>query len=169
MANITTNTIVYDNNQNLQVLLTGYSDGSPNDTLLVAVDLSQVTYTPPFVAIRKMDWDVNGGVVKLYWDAPDPVQFETLASIGNRNYNYVGGLKNPTKNSEFPNLGSNGNILLSTVGFDVGSSYTIRIQMRKKFFKRFPRVGNEDQRTGEWPSQSIAFDSTNTNVGEPRA
>ena len=155
MANITTNSILYDNNQNTTVLITGLNDGSPNDTLLTVVDLSTLTYLPPFVAIRWMDWDVNGGVVKLFWDEADPYQFETLASIGNRDYTFISGLQNPGRNPLFGNSGGNGNILLSTVGFDVGSSYTIRMKLRKKFHSRFPRLGNEDQHTENWPQQQF--------------
>ena len=170
MTNITTSQVLYDGNQNLNMLITGLNDGSANDTLLPVVDLSTVNYLPPFVKILRMDWDVNGGVVKLFWDAPDPVQFDTLASIGNRDYRYTGGLQNPSRDNAFPNSGGNGNILLSTVGFDVGSSYSIRLIMRKKFHNRFPRFGNEDPHTGDWPQQQFGDQTANkVNVGEPRA
>ena len=155
MANITTSQVLYDGNQNVNMLITGLSDGSGNDILLPVVDLSTLNYLPPFVKILRMDWDVNGGVVKLFWDDADPVQFDTLASIGNRDYRYTGGLQNPGHNNDFPNSGGNGNILLSTVGFDVGSSYSIRLIMRKKFHNRFPRFGNEDAKVGHWPSQQF--------------
>ena len=172
MANLTTNQIIYDNNQNAVVVLTGYNDGSANDTLITAVDCQSLTYLPPYLKILEMSWDVNGGVVRLFWDDTDPLQFANLASIGDRNYRFFGGMQNPLASNNNPRALPSGNILLSTIGFDVGSSYQIKLVVRKKYHNRFVRFGNEDPRIADWPAQTFTDPVSGggkANVGEPRA
>src|SRR4051812_32102343 len=125
MAIISTSKLLYDGGQSAVVQLTGLCDGSSNDTLVTAVDVPIMNFNVETVAIRGLNWDVNGGVVNLYWDCEDPVLIKTLSTIGHDDYTSFGGIQNSAMPQSYSDNVYNvtinavsGNILLSTIGFD---------------------------------------------------
>lgn len=129
MAMQTTSSVVYDGPRNVIMQFTGICDGvgGGDETLVKKVDVAAMSPVPRSVKITEYEYEVNGGILRMYWDADDPVQFEVLSTVGERCYEEMGGLVNgggPT---------ATGSILFSTNGFDSGSTYSILINMRKKF------------------------------------
>jgi hypothetical protein len=61
-----------------------------------------------------------------YGGRPIPQTFLDLAQQGEIDYKEIGGAINPTS-ADTPN-----DIWFTTIGFDMGSSYSIKITMRKK-------------------------------------
>lgn len=123
----TTAVVLYDGYRNLIMQLTGVSDGSGDETLATKVDVT--TLSPPCKNVKILDYqyEVSGGLLQMYWDADNPVMFEALAGMGERDFDDIRGMTNgggPT---------ATGNILFSTQGFDSGSSYSVTLTMKKKY------------------------------------
>lgn len=129
MAITTTSQVLHDGPKNVVMQLTGSSDGAGGqETGVVKVDVSE--FDPPCrtVSVRRVAYDVNGGVVKLLWDDDSaPVEFLSLSQTGVFDYRLNGGLWNAR------DAGESGDILLSTVGFEANSSYSLNLEMVKKF------------------------------------
>lgn len=123
-----TSQIVYDGLRNVTVKLTGRGDGQDGpETYAVKVDVSELNPPCSRVKIEKLTYAVSYGVVKLSWDGnPAPTDFEMLDGEGKFDYTRAGGLQNMELES------SNGDILLSTLGFDLNSTYSILLEMVKK-------------------------------------
>lgn len=123
----TTSQILYDGVGNVTMHFTGLSEGD-NETLALKVDCSVLQPPCRSVKIMDMEYEISGGLVELFWDALDPVKFQELAKHGTFEHYRINGRVNPTMNA-----GGTGNILLSTIGFDIGSTYSIKLEMKKKF------------------------------------
>lgn len=125
----TTSQILYDGIGNVTMQFTGLSEGD-NETLVTKVDVSALQPICRSVKIMDIEYEVSGGLLELFWDSTmDPAKFLELASVGSFDYCRENGLINPLMAS---GLGT-GNIKFSTVGFDVGSTYSIKLKMKKKF------------------------------------
>lgn len=127
MGNQTTSQILYDGNRNVVMQFTGVSDGADPESNVVKVDMSALNPVPKSVKIMKSNYDVQGGVVQLLWAAADPVPFALLEGHDQFDYESIGGMVNGGGDT------ANGNILLSMLGFEAGSTYTIKLEMVKKF------------------------------------
>lgn len=125
MAMMTTNRTLYDGRKNVVVQLTGISDGMGGETNVIKVDASELSPPAKSLAIKKITYDVSGGLVQLLRDAIDPIQIYTLSSVNEIDLSLVNG-------STGGDDTSNGDILLTTLGFDAGSAYNITLEMRKK-------------------------------------
>ena len=123
----TTSQILYDGAKNVVMQFTGVNDGSGGETLVTKVDVAALNPVPDTVKITEIEYEVSGGIVRMYWDADDPVEFLDLSSVGEFEYCDIGGLVNAG------GAGRTGNIKFSTIGFDSGSSYSIKLTMKKKF------------------------------------
>ena len=121
----TTSQTVYDGVRNVVMQFTGRSDGSGQETNVVKVDVSELTPSCAKVRIEKIVYDVDGGVIELLWDAQTPVPFLELATSGAFDY-----CRAPLQNGGGDT--ASGDILLSTKGFELNSSYSITIEMKKK-------------------------------------
>lgn len=123
MITPTSRTLI-DGARNLVMQFTGVSDGAGGqESNVVKVDVSELTPACRFISIRGFDYEVSGGILQLLWGADDPVVFDNLAYAGERDYS----------RAPLVYTGGNGDILFSTLGFDVGSSYSIKLEMTKKF------------------------------------
>lgn len=71
--------------------------------------------------IRRSDFKVLGGIVQLLWDAPAPVVFAELQLSDNFDWRYYGG------QSTRGVANATGSVLLTTLGFDVGSSFDLTL------------------------------------------
>lgn len=128
MAITTTSRVIIDGPRNLIMQLTGISDGEGQETNVVKVDVGALNPPCDRVRIQRITYDISyAGKVQLAWDALDPVVFAYLDLSEDIDY-----CRAPLQNVEA--LGATGNILLSTIGFELNSSYTILIEMKKKFW-----------------------------------
>lgn len=123
----TTSQLLYDGVRNLAMQFTGVHDGSGGETLVTKVDVAELTPIPDTVKITEIEYEVSGGLLRMYWDADDPVEFLALAGVGSFDYRDFGGMVNAG------GFGRTGNIKFSTIGFDSGSSYSVKLTMKKKF------------------------------------
>lgn len=125
MTFATTGRVLYDGQRNLVIQYSGISDGS-NETNEVKVRMSN---HPPAksVKITSVKGNISGGILQLLWSSTEPVPFLNLTDYVEIDYDSIGGLVNGGDDT------ANGDILFSTLGFDVGSSYNITIEMVKKF------------------------------------
>lgn len=110
--------------------LSGLCEAGEAETLVAKTDVK--TMTPPArkLRIKKIDYNVSGGIVSIYRDTTDPTKLIDLAGTGEFDYAAFNGLPEPA-DIDLSDKDS-GNLLLSTKGFDIGSSYAIRIELIKK-------------------------------------
>ena len=128
MALTTTAQVLYDGSRQAHMQFTGVSDGSGELSQATIVNCKALSGQPVAVNIRHITADVDYGIVELFWDAEIPVKFAELSGPNNQfDYDEFGGLLNNAA------LGRNGNILMSTVGFSNGSTYTLKLDMVKKY------------------------------------
>ena len=125
MAVTATQQIVYDGLRNCTVHITGIGDGTGNETAELKVDASELT--PPCARLRvdRIVYDVSYGVVKLSWDGTPDVDFAVLDGQGCFDFRPAGGLNIVDETT-------NGDILLTTLGFELNSSYDILLHLVKK-------------------------------------
>ncbi len=124
----TTSQILYDGVGNVTMQFTGLSEGD-NEALALKVDVSELQPPCRSVKIMCIEYEVVGGLLELFWDALDPVKFLELASVGSFNYERENGMVNKFMS----NPDATGDIKFSTQGFDIGSSYSIKLVMKKKY------------------------------------
>ena len=127
MSITTTSEVLHDGRRNVVMQFTGVSDGSGQEAGVIKVDVSELSPPPKSVKINYIQYDVNGGIVKLSWDADEDINFATLSTYGEFDYCKINGIVNSA------GLGKTGDILLTTSGFVENSSYTIKLDMIKKF------------------------------------
>ena len=127
MAIAVTSTILHDGKRNTVMQFTGVSDGSGQETGAIKVDVSELRPQPLTVKIKRIEYDVNDGNIKLSWDADTDVDFAILSGQGMLDYCKIDGLINSA------GAGRTGDILLSTLGFAENSSYTLKLEMIKKY------------------------------------
>ena len=129
MAIETTAQILHDGQRNLTMQFTGRHDGiGGQETKVRKVDVSALAPPCDTVKIVKITYEVSGGILQMYWDDVAPVLFQELAGNSIIDYGRIGGMVNGADPAS-----RSGDILFSTVGFDAGSSYSVTIQMKKKF------------------------------------
>jgi hypothetical protein len=129
MAIETTTQILYDGVRNAVVQITGRSDGSGQETDVVKIDVSELQPPAARVAIKNLTYDVAGGTVTLSWKADANVPFAQLQGNDKICYEAIRG----QQNAAWGELGANGDILLSTRGFELDSIYTIKFDLIKKY------------------------------------
>lgn len=124
MAIEVTSQTLHEGQRNLVMQITGVSDGSGNEDKVTKVDVS--AFASAAVSVRKISGTVNSGIVELYWDALEPVKFAELSGDIILDYSRISGLPNNGGG------GKTGDILLSTVGFELNSNYNLQVEMIKK-------------------------------------
>lgn len=128
MAISATVQVLHDGARNVVMQFTGVSDGGPGETNVVKVDVSELVPPPRSVKIKRIaNYDVSGGLLQMSWGADDPVPFLELANVNGISYEGIGGLKNGGGDT------ATGDILFTTLGFEAGSSYSVTLEMTKKF------------------------------------
>lgn len=127
MAIAATSLTLYDGARNTAMQFTGIGDGNGDETNVVKVRALDLVPIPKSLKIMKVTYDVSGGLLQLLWAADAPVPFANLSAFNALDYTSIGGLVNQGGDT------ANGDILISTLGFDAGSSYTVTLEMVKKF------------------------------------
>lgn len=125
----TTSLILRDGARNLVMQFTGISDGTGQETNVVKVDVSELQPPAVTVAVEQIYFAVSSGEVDLAWDADTPLIFASLSGQNWLDYSRINGLFNTLS----PDANRTGDILLSTRGFELDSSYTIALHMIKKY------------------------------------
>ncbi len=110
--------------RNVSFHLTGLGDGLGNETLVKKIDSQQLLPVSLKLRFERISGNVEYGVVILYWDAPIPVRLAVLSGQFNLDFNRIGGLTNNAANPT-------GSVLLSTLGFELNSTYDILLELVK--------------------------------------
>ncbi len=116
---------VHDGPRNVVFNLIGKGDGAGQETNTIKVDVSALSPPVSTASVLKISGNVEYGVVELFWDALVPVKFAELSGQIDFDYNRFGGLKNTAGG------GKTGDITLSTVGFELNSTYNLLLEMKK--------------------------------------
>lgn len=128
MAINTTSQVLYDGLTNVVMQFTGVSDGAGDqETNVVKVRVSDMNPIPKNLKVLRIDYSVVNGTIKLLWEADEPIPFLVANYPEEIDYYRINGMTNQGGDT------ATGNILLSTQGFDATSSYSVKIEMRKKF------------------------------------
>lgn len=131
MAILTTSQKLHDGTRNVVMQFTGLHDGGgggDNETNVTKIDVSElIPAADRQLKVRKITYDVGGGTVRLAWADDDPVTFLLLGGQGMFCYEEMGGANNPGSTDAT----ISGDIVLSTIGFAAGSSYSIKFEMVK--------------------------------------
>lgn len=118
--------VIYDGIRKAVVQLSCTVEQGDFELFTKKVDVGSLQYKPTMVSIEEIEYNINGGLVRLYWEANENVPIIDLTGWGEFCYDNIGEMPNPLP------PGFTGNILLSTIGFDLGSSYSIKLDLKKK-------------------------------------
>ncbi len=119
---------VYDGPIKSVVQFTAVSDGTGDEHLVPKVNVADLENTPKYLKIYEIEYDVVGGLVRLFWESDTPTEFATLSGFGEFDY-----AENKVVMPDTKVPGFTGNILCTTMGFDAGSSYMIKLSLKKSF------------------------------------
>lgn len=122
----TTSQFLTDSVKNVVVLINGLCDDGMNETSVVKVDVSELTPPSRTVRLNKISGNVNYGVVILSWSDTPERPFLILESTIDYCFEHVSGLNNPE-------ITGSGDILLTTVGFDTNSNYSLLLELIKQY------------------------------------
>lgn len=124
--------VLTDGPRNLTVQLTGSYDGDgPVETSVRKVDVS--TLNPPCQSVKvvKANGDVGFGIVTLSWDGLSPKDFLVVSQQFEFDWCKNGGITNDLVSAGDDS--ATGDILLTTTAFEAGSSYSVKLEMVKKY------------------------------------
>ena len=127
MAVQATSQVLYDGITNVIMQFTGVGDGQGDETAAIKVHMADLNPVPFSVKIRNVQYDISSGLVQLLWAAAENVPFLTLSGYNTIDYQDMGGMVNGSGDT------ANGDILISTLGFDAGSTYSVLLEMKKKY------------------------------------
>lgn len=120
-----TSQVLHDGQRNVVMQFTGLCDGSGQELNVVKVDVSALTPPTKSLYLYKAQYTVVGGILQLLWGADTPVPFLNLEGHDEFDYCRIGGIKNIGVDA------ATGDILFTTLGFESGSSYSIKLDMKK--------------------------------------
>lgn len=142
MGITTTSQLIYDGNRHTVWQFTGICDGLGDETNALKVDKSRlqpmdVNKPITSLAILEIQYNISYGILQLLWDTDQnpggPVPFLNLEGFDEISYRHMNGLPNGGGDT------ATGNILFSTIGFELNSTYSVVLEMRKKSKIGFPR------------------------------
>lgn len=126
MAVNVTSQVLYDGINSVVMQFTGIGDGTGDqETNALKVNLADLNPIPKRIKIMDVYHGVVNGTVILSWDGDVKVPFITANYPDEVSYKFIQGMNQPPD--------TNGNIVLSTQNFDSTSSYSIKLEMRKKY------------------------------------
>lgn len=135
MAVTTTTQVLYDGPLRAKVQVTGSSDGSGEVSLATLVDASALGRSAsglPCTSVQVSRINANvkpQGSVQLYWGALVPALFANLSGTQARfDYTNITGITAPADT-----VGPTGDIVYSTTGMTAGSTFTLELELKKKF------------------------------------
>lgn len=119
-------TTVRDGERNVVLHSSATCEDGGNLDKEVVIDVSELSPAARAVRIYGIDYNVSGGIVRLSRDTDDFQTIIDLAGDGSFDYSMIGGLPMETDSTD------TGDLLISTLGFDIGSSYAIKLTLKKK-------------------------------------
>lgn len=128
MANTITKTTIIDGVRNLVIMLNISGDGSGDETNTLIMDRSTFAPTDGIeIVVEKVAGNLNGFTAALSFDATTDLIFASCpATWFEYDWKCFGGVS-----SNKSGAGTNGDILLTTVGLGSGEKGTILIEMKK--------------------------------------
>lgn len=123
----TTSQVLHDGIKNVVMQFTGIGDGMGDEVAAIKIRMSDLTPVPSSVKVKCLSYDISGGLVQLLWEADENQPFLTLSGCYDKDYKKIGGIPNGGGDT------ATGDILFSTMGFDAGSTYSITLEMVKKY------------------------------------
>ena len=130
MADTVSSQTIEDGPRNLVMKFTNVSDGT-GESDVVKVDVSALGVSITSLKVRKIEYNVTGGAVRIEWDATTDVVLAYLSGYGTYYLKDTQGAFNPA------GTGNTGDILFTTSGFiaagasNPASGYTITLFMTK--------------------------------------
>lgn len=130
MADTVSSQTIENGTRNLVMKFTNVSDGT-GEADVVKVDVSVLGVSITSMKIRKIEYNVTGGAVRIEWDATTDVVAAYLSGYGEMDLTDTQGMFNPA------GTGNTGDILFTTSGFiaagasNPASGYTITLYMIK--------------------------------------
>ncbi len=118
--------VLYDGVRNLVIQLSGVSDGT-NENNVIKIDVKAIVPKAKRLALICATYDVPVGIVRLQWAADQPIQLLDCCGWNMVDYELIGGVTSAAGDN------ATGNLVLTTLGFEAGSSYNIKLELRKKF------------------------------------
>ena len=131
MADVVDTKVLFNGTRKYSVRLTNVSDGT-GEAAVIKVDISTLTgplgIAPTAVKVKEILWSIQGFTsVRLFWDHTTDDEISVLAAgNGYANYEGVGGVMDPRT------TGGTGDILLTTAGTTIGSTYDITLVLELK-------------------------------------
>jgi hypothetical protein len=125
MALVVSTRLLQDGSRNATMQFVGTGGAGDPETSVAKVIVANLNPVPLVVKIWDIEYDCNGIIVQLLWDATTPVVFANLQGFGKIPYRHIGGAPNPKA------AGFTGNILFSTSPQAAAWNYTIKLGLRK--------------------------------------
>ena len=129
MADTVDTKVVFAGTRHYVVKLTNISDGT-GESAVTKVDMSTLTgpngEAPTKISIEKIEYQVDGMQVRLFWDATVDDEIAVLAGQGIFDWTCTGGLHDPQSS------GATGDIKLTTNGHTAGDGYDITLYLKLK-------------------------------------
>lgn len=132
MADSVTSQKIIDNDRNAVFVFTNVSDGT-GESAVLKVDVSALNADSlrgspcTGVVIRKVIYDCFGMSVSILWDATTDVRALVLAGYGTHDFSFFSGIPNNA------GAGVTGDILFTTNGATAGDTYSIVLELIKKY------------------------------------
>lgn len=129
MADTVESYVINDGDRNYTIHMQGVSDGT-GESAVTKIDISTLSFsngvTPVMLKLQEVEYDIQGfSSVQLKWDATTDDEMVTLAGNGYKNFEDVGGLKDPQS------TGYTGDVKLTSNGAVSGASYDIIAKFKK--------------------------------------
>ena len=128
MTIATTSTVLLEGTPRVVMQFTGLSDGPSQETDVLKVDPKLMTPKPRALLVQRIIYDIAGGALVIGWDAYEgTIPFMILTGCMTVDYREFGSIVN------LAGTDTKGGIVFSTVGFDAGSSYSVLLDIVKKY------------------------------------
>lgn len=125
MALTVSTQILQDGMRNATIQIVGTGTSADSETSVAKVIPANLNPVPSVLKVWDIEYDCNGIIVQLAWDATTAVVFANLQGWGKIPYRHIGGAPNPKA------AGFTGKILLSSSPVSPTWNYTIKLGLRK--------------------------------------
>lgn len=128
MADTVTNTVVFENKSEIEVILTNISDGT-GESAVTKIDVSALTPACNEVALVECEYATFGMAVRLLWDATADTVALLIPQDQHGCFDFRQSARGVLRNNS--GSGKTGDVQLTTVGHTSGDTYWIRLRFRK--------------------------------------
>lgn len=138
MADLVTSQLIFNGPRHAVFRFTNLSDGTgeagvvkvdaTSSGLLGVVVQGQTFYPGVHLKIVGIDYDIKSMGLRIQWAAGTNEDIEILGGFGIKKYKDIGGIQNPGTAAL---TGATGSIAFTTVGANLGASYSVVLRMTK--------------------------------------